>query len=55
MAGESRPGLLGVGSQLRAIMASDFLILIGIFFPSVTGTVVGPYVCVLENLCPRGQ
>lgn len=38
--GESRPGVTGVSSQLTAMAATDFLILIGIFFPSVTGTFI---------------
>ena len=37
--GEVRPGERGVGLQVTASISTNFLILIGIFFPSVTGKV----------------
>jgi hypothetical protein len=36
--GEVRPGEQGVGLQVTATITTNFLILIGIFFPSVTGS-----------------
>ncbi len=60
--GESQPGVMGVSPQLTAIAASDFLVLIGIFFPSVTGThiyinavslmlALSIYIYIVEILC----
>ena len=36
-AGEVRPGERGISPQVTATLTSSFLVLIGIFFPSVTG------------------
>ena len=41
--GEARPGVQAVGNQVSAALSTSFLVLIGIFFPSVTGNGV---VCV---------
>ena len=35
--GEGRPGEPAIGNQVEAAITSSFLVLIGIFFPSVTG------------------
>ena len=35
--GEVRPGQQGEGTQIRAEITTTFFVLIGIFFPSVTG------------------
>ena len=35
--GEARPGVEAAGNQVAAAISSSFLVLIGIFFPSVTG------------------
>ena len=42
--GEARPGVQAVGNQVSAALSTSFLVLIGIFFPSVTGNGV---VCVM--------
>lgn len=41
-AGEVRPGERGVAPQVTATLTSSFLVLIGIFFPSVTGATPTP-------------
>ncbi len=35
--GEGDPGKPAIGNQVEAAITSSFLVLIGIFFPSVTG------------------
>ena len=35
--GEARPGVGPVGNQIVASVATSFLILVGVFYPSVTG------------------
>ena len=35
--GESLPGQPAIGTQVQAALTTSFLVLIGIFFPSVTG------------------
>ena len=35
--GEVRPGVQGVGLQISAEITTSFLVLLGIFYPSVTG------------------
>ena len=35
--GEGAPGKPAIGNQVEAAITSSFLVLIGIFFPSVTG------------------
>ncbi|XP_019849326.1 PREDICTED: solute carrier family 12 member 6-like isoform X2 [Amphimedon queenslandica] len=39
--GEARPGVEAAGNQVAAAISSSFLVLIGIFFPSVTGIMAG--------------
>ena len=43
--GEGRPGEPAIGNQVEAAITSSFLVLIGIFFPSVTGMSVCLSVC----------
>ena len=38
--GEGAPGKPAIGNQVEAAITSSFLVLIGIFFPSVTGELI---------------